>query len=68
MIMAEERNLNNGSFALFKFNNRGDGTISKISEAQNWDWLSYLDDDYLTEYEVRRMKALHRWQLQELAG
>lgn len=68
MIMAMERKLNNGSFAWFKFNNRRDRSISKISVAQYWDWLTYLDDDYLTDYEVLRMKELYHWQLQELSG
>ena len=68
MIMAIERKLINGSFAWFKLNNRRDRSISKISVTQYWDWLTYLDDDYLTDYEVLRMKELYHWQLQELSG
>mgnify|MGYP006090373117 FL=1 len=59
MMMAMETKLNNGSFAWFKFNNRRDRSTSKISVAQYWDWLTYLDDDYLTDYEVLRMKELY---------
>ena len=68
MIMVIERKLINGSFAWFKLNNRRDRSISKISVTQYWDWLTYLDDDYLTDYEVLRMKELYHWQLQELSG
>jgi hypothetical protein len=30
--------------------------------------LTYIDDDYLTDYEVLKMKELYAWQLQELSG
>ena len=68
MIMTMERKLNGGSHALWKFINRKDKTTAKISTAQYWDWLTYIDDDYLTDYEVLRMKELYYWQLQELSG
>jgi len=68
MIMNMEKKMNGGSYAVFKFMNRRDPSISKISIAQYWDWLTYIDDDYLTEYEVLRMKELYYWQLQELSG
>ncbi|CDW73363.1 dhhc zinc finger domain containing protein [Stylonychia lemnae] len=39
-----------------------------ISSNQYWDWLTYIDDDYLTEWEVLKMKELYFWQLQEMSG
>ena len=69
MIMTMEQKLNPQSWALAKyFNNRKDVKTSKISTAQYWDWLTYIDDDYLTDYEVLKMKELYHWQLQELSG
>ena len=68
MIMTMEQKFNGGSAGLFRFMNRRDPNISKISVAQYWDWLTYLDDDYLSDYEIIRMKELYYWQLQELTG
>ena len=66
--MTMEKKLNNQSPQWFKYLNRQDKSYSKISIAQYWDWLTYLDDDYLTDYEIVRMKELYYWQLQELSG
>ena len=68
MIMEMERKLNPSSAGWFKFMNRRDQSISRISVAQYWDMLYYIDDDYLTDYEVLKMKELYAWQLQELSG
>ena len=68
LVMSMEKKLNPGSYALFKYFNRTDRTIARVSTAQYWDWLTYIDDDYLTDYEVLRMKELYHWQLQELSG
>ena len=68
MIMTMEKKLNPNSWALFKYFNRSDKNIAKISTAQYWDWLTYIDDDYLTDYEVLKMKELYHRQLQELSG
>ena len=68
MIMTMEKKLNAKSWIWYKFANRRDKNISKISTAQYWDWLTYIDDDYLTDYEVLKMKSLYHWQLQELSG
>ena len=61
MIMTMEKKLNGGSFAWFKYFNRRDQNLSKISVAQYWDLLTYIDDDYLSDYEVVRMKELYSW-------
>ena len=68
MILLMEKKLNSNSSAWFKYINRRDKSTCKISIAQYWDFLTYIDDDYLTDYEVLRMKELYRWQLQELSG
>jgi hypothetical protein len=68
MMMSMEKKLNGQSPFWFKFKNRRDKQLSKISVAQYWDFLTYLDDDYLTDYEIVRMKELYYWQLQELSG
>ena len=68
LVMSMEKKLNPNSYALFKYFNRTDRTVAKVSTAQYWDWLTYIDDDYLTDYEVLRMKELYHWQLQELSG
>jgi len=46
---------------------RGDHRYARISTAYYWDWMLYIDDDYLTEWEILRMKELYLWQLQELS-
>lgn len=63
-----EKKLNPTSHALYKYFHRADKKVAKLSTAQYWDWLTYIDDDYLTDYEVLRMKELYQWQLQELSG
>ena len=68
MIMQMEQKLNPSGWGLFKYFNRRDKAQAKISTAQYWDWLTYIDDDYLTDYEVLKMKELYYWQLQELSG
>ena len=68
MIMTMEKKLNPTGFGLFRFMNRRDLNTSTISIAQYWDMLTYIDDDYLSDYEVLRMKELYAWQLQELSG
>lgn len=57
--MSMEKKLNPNSHGLYKFFNKKDKKICKISTAQYWDWLTYIDDDYLTDYEVLRMKELY---------
>tara|TARA_B110000305_G_C18963968_1_gene414026 strand:+ start:78 stop:317 length:240 start_codon:yes stop_codon:yes gene_type:complete len=62
MIVTMEKKLNPKSSALYRWMNGGkDRSISKISVAQYWDWLTYIDDDYLTDYEILRMKELYYW-------
>ena len=63
MIMSMETKLNAKGWGLYKYLNRGDRKTSKISVAQYWDWLTYIDDDYLTDYEVLKMKELYYWQM-----
>ena len=61
LVMSMEKKLNPSSHALYKYFNRADRTTAKLSVAQYWDWLTYIDDDYLTDYEVLRMKELYHW-------
>ena len=61
MIMTMEKKLNPTGFGLFRFMNRRDLNTSTISIAQYWDMLTYIDDDYLSDYEVLRMKELYAW-------
>lgn len=61
MIMTMEKKLNSNSPHLFRYLNRHDKSLSKISIAQYWDFLTYIDDDYLTDYEVVKMKELYCW-------
>ena len=63
MIMTMEKKLNNQSPHMFRYLKRQDKSLSKISVAQYWDFLTYIDDDYLTDYEVVKMKELYCWQL-----
>ena len=63
-----ERKFNPGGFGLFRLLNQRDPATTKISTAQYWDMLTYIDDDYLSDYEVIRMKELYQWQLQETSG
>lgn len=65
MIMEMERKLNPTAF--FRRFNKTD-KFCVLSTAQYWDWLTYIDDDYLTEWEIIKMKELYYWQLQELSG
>ena len=57
MIMNMEKKL--GSRAI----NKKNAVTSKISVAQYWDFLTYIDDDYLTDFEILKMKELYYWQL-----
>jgi len=68
MIMTMEKKLNPLGFGLFRLLNRKDPSTTRISIAQYWDLLTYIDDDYLSDYEVLRMKELYQWQLQEMSG
>ena len=61
MIWNMEKKLNGSSFAWFKHRYGKDKSVSRSSVAQYWDWITYLDDDYLTDYEVLRMKELYHW-------
>ena len=61
MIMAMEKKLNANSIGWFKYLNRREKSLSAISVAQYWDLLTYIDDDYLTDYEVLKMKELYHW-------
>ena len=56
-----EKKLNPTSWIWQKYLTRKDNNITKISTAQYWDWITYIDDDYLTDYEVLKMKELYRW-------
>ena len=58
MIMNLEKKL--GSSRALKKKN---AVVSKISVAQYWDFITYIDDDYLTDFEVLKMKELYYWQL-----
>ena len=64
MIMNMERKLNSSWFTRRTQKDK----YSKISTTQFWDWLVYIDDDYLSEFEVLKMKELYYQQLQELSG
>ncbi len=68
MIMTMEKKFNPSSYAFFRYTFRRDPKIAKISVAQYWDYLTYIDDDYLTDYEILKMKELYNSQLQELSG
>ncbi len=68
MIMTMEKKLNFDGFAWFRYSNKKDRTVAKISTNQYWDMLVYIDDDYLTDYEILKFKELYRSQLQELSG
>ena len=68
MIWTMEKKLNANSYAWFKFFNRKEKSHCKISVAAYWDMLTYIDDDYLTDYEILKMKELYYWQLQERSG
>ena len=61
MIMTMEKKFNPSGFGLFRFMNRRDPSITGISVAQYWDMLTYIDDDYLSDYEVLRFKELYAW-------
>lgn len=65
MVLAMERKLNPTAFWRRLWKN---DKFCKITTAQYWDWLTYIDDDYLTEWEVLKMKELYFWQLQEMSG
>ena len=56
-----EKKLNGSSFGWYKFLNRKDRTYSRVSCAQYWDFINYIDDDYLTDWEVLKMKELYYW-------
>jgi len=34
-----------------------------LSSNSYWDWLQYVDDDYLTEWEILKMKELYFWEM-----
>ena len=59
--MTMERKLNPMSSALYRYTHKKDMQASKISVAQYWDFLLYIDDDYLTDYEVLKFKELYAW-------
>ena len=61
MIMSMEKKLNSGSYALFKYANKKDAHLCRISTSQYWDLLTYIDDDYLTDFEVLKMKEMYAW-------
>ena len=65
MIVEMERILNP---AWFKRRTQEKDDYCTLSTSQYWDWLTYIDDDYLTEWEVIKMKELYRCQAQELSG
>ena len=60
MIMEMEKKFNPGWF-FRRLRPRDD--YCTLSIAQYWDWLTYIDDDYLTEWEILRMKELYYTQL-----
>ena len=64
MIISMERTLNS---AWFWRRHSAHQNHCTLSTAQYWDWLTYIDDDYLSEWEVVKMKELYCHQLQELA-
>ena len=60
MLMTMEKKLGANPFALFKLKNRTDSKFCRLSTNQYWDLLTYIDDDYLTDFEVLKMKELYR--------
>ena len=38
----------------------------RLTPAQYWDWLTYIDDDYLTQWEVIKMQELYYWQVLDM--
>ena len=74
MILQMEKKLNSLWFRRRKAQDK----LCTISSNQYWDWLTYVDviipnlsrmqDDYLTDWEILKMKELYFWQLQELSG
>lgn len=50
-----ERKLNPKSWRL---RHRERDAYCRLSVAYYWDWIPFVDDDYLTEWEVLRMKEL----------
>merc|ERR1711934_332318 len=65
MIWDMEKILNPGWF--WRRLNKTD-QFATLSTAQYWDWLTYIDDDYLTEWEVVKMKELYLKAHQDLSG
>ena len=63
IILELERKLNPD-----RFNRRGKrDQMCRISINYYWDLLKYVDDDYLTEWEVLRFKELYSEMLANLA-
>ena len=59
IILELERKLNKE-----RYNKRGRRDLySKISVNKYWDLLKYIDDDYLTEWEILKFKDLYMDQL-----
>ena len=68
MILTMEEKLNVHKFGWFRYKNRMDTKYATLSTNDYWDWLTYIDDDYCSDYDLIRMKELYRSQLQELSG
>ena len=68
MIMNMERKLNSNGWGWLRYISRRDQRMCKLSTSQYWDLLTYLDDDYLSDFEIVKMKELYRQQLAELSG
>mmetsp|Transcript_7139 Transcript_7139/g.9954 ORF Transcript_7139/g.9954 Transcript_7139/m.9954 type:complete len:197 (-) Transcript_7139:94-684(-) len=64
MIVSMERTLNSAWFSRRAGSRKDNCTLAT---SQYWDWITYIDDDYLSEWEVVKMKELYQYQLQELA-
>ena len=63
MIMKMEEKFN---YKIFKRRFRTQEKFCRLAHTQYWNWLIYLDDDYLSEWEVLKMKQLFQYQIGDL--
>ena len=68
MILTMEEKLNVHKFGWFRYKNRKDLSTCKLTTNEYWDWLNFIDDEYLADFDILKMKELYRQQLQELSG
>ena len=60
MILTLEKKLNNKVYNR-RFWKRD--LWARISSSQFFDWMVYIDDDYLSEWEILKFSELYHWQL-----